>query len=62
MSNSFAASERLSFMHYENMPIKNFSSKTENFQIKISDIFHISAKKINCGYSLEPTIYVFEQK
>ena len=28
--------------------------KTENFLIKISDIFHISARNIDCGYSLEP--------
>ena len=28
--------------------------KIENFQIKISDIFHISAQNIDCGYSLEP--------
>ena len=28
--------------------------KNENFQIKISDIFHISAQNIDCGYSLEP--------
>ena len=28
--------------------------KNENFQIKNSDIFHISAQKIDCGYSLEP--------
>ena len=28
--------------------------KAEKFQIKISDIFHISAKNIDCGYSLEP--------
>ena len=27
--------------------------KTENFQIKISDIFHISDQNIDCGYSLE---------
>ena len=26
----------------------------EIFQIKISDIFHISAQNIDCGYSLEP--------
>ena len=26
----------------------------ENFQIKNSDIFHISAPNIDCGYSLEP--------
>ena len=25
----------------------------ENFQIKNSDIFHISAQNIDCGYSLE---------
>ena len=28
--------------------------KTESFQIKNSDIFHISAQNIYCGYSLEP--------
>ena len=28
--------------------------KKENFQIKNSDIFHISAQNIDCGYSLEP--------
>ena len=28
--------------------------KTENFQIKNSDSFHISAKNIDCGYPLEP--------
>ena len=34
-------------MHYENTPIQMYtkfhSQKTENFQIKISDIFRISA-------------------
>ena len=30
------------------------SSKTENFQIKNSDIFLISAQNIDYGYSLEP--------
>ena len=34
--------------------IENFTSKTVNFQIKNSDIFHISAQNIDCGYSLEP--------
>ena len=33
--------------------IENFTSKTENLQIKNSDIFHISAQNIDCGYSLE---------
>ena len=28
--------------------------KTENFQIKNSDIFYISAQNIDCGYTLEP--------
>ena len=28
--------------------------KTESFQIKKSDIFHISAQNIDCWYSLEP--------
>ena len=27
----------------------------ENYQIKNSDIFHIPAQNIDCGYSLEPT-------
>ena len=31
------------------LPLKN-----ENFQIKSSDIFHISAQNIDCGYLLEP--------
>ena len=51
--------------------IENFTTQTESFQIKHSDIFHISAQNIDCGYSSEPphrggsnkyTIYVFEQK
>ena len=33
---------------------ENFTTKNEIFQIKNSDIFHISAQKIDCGYSLEP--------
>ena len=44
--------------HYENMPIqiywKFLPRKTENFQIKISHIFHVSVQNIDCGYSLEP--------
>ena len=44
--------------HNENTPIqihRNFHLiKTENFQKKKnSDIFHISAQNIDCGYSLE---------
>ena len=33
--------------------LKIFPPKNENFQIKNSDIFHISAQNIDCGYSLE---------
>ena len=40
------------------MPIQIYRKfhllKTENFQTKNFDIFHISAKNIDCGYSLEP--------
>ena len=32
---------------------KFYLQKTEKFQIKPSDIFHISAQNIDCGYSLE---------
>ena len=30
--------------------------KPENVQIKNSDIFHIFAQHIDCGYSLEPPL------
>ena len=38
---------------YSRLYIENFTSKTENFQIKNSDIFQISAQNIDRGYSLE---------
>ena len=38
---------------YSNI-LKILLPKNENFQLKISDIFHISAQNIDCGYSLEP--------
>ena len=38
---------------YSNI-LKISPPKTENFQIKKSDIFHNSAQNIDCGYSLEP--------
>ena len=38
---------------YSNI-LKILQLKKENFQIKYSDIFHISARNIDCGYSLEP--------
>ena len=37
---------------YSNI-LKILQPKKENFQIKNSDIFHISAQNIDCGYSLE---------
>ena len=57
---------------YSNI-LKILPSKNENFQIENSDIFQISARKIDCWYSLEPprrvgsndrvpTIYIFEQE
>ena len=46
--------------HYENTPIQIYRKfhlqKTKNFQIKNSNIFHISAQNIDCGYSLEPPL------
>ena len=38
---------------YSNI-LKILQLKKENYQIKNSDIFHISAQNIDCGYSLEP--------
>ena len=44
--------------HYENTPIqtywKIYHQKKWKFLDKNSDIFHISAQNIDCGYSLEP--------
>ena len=34
--------------------IENFTTKNWKFSGKNSDIFHISAQNIDCGYSLEP--------
>ena len=46
------------WFHYENTPIQIYRKfhlqKLKNIQIKNSDIFHISAQNIDCGYSLEP--------
>ena len=45
-------------IHYENTPIQIYRKfhfqKTENFQIKNSDIFYISAQNIDYGHLLEP--------
>ena len=37
---------------YSNI-MKILPPKIENFQIKKSDIFHVSAPNIDCGYSFE---------
>ena len=47
------------YCHYENMPIQIYRKfhlqKLKIVRLKNSDIFfHISAKNIDCGYSLEP--------
>ena len=38
---------------YSNI-LKILPPKNDNFSIKYSDIFHVSAQNIDCGYSLEP--------
>ena len=44
--------------HYENTPIQIYRKfhlqKLKIFRYKNSDIFHISAQNVDCGYSLEP--------
>ena len=44
--------------HYENTPIQIYRKfhlqKLKIFRYKNSDIFHISAQNIDCGYLLEP--------
>ena len=50
--------KQMDTVHYENTPIqiylKFYHQKKKKFQLKNSDIFHISAQNIDCGYSLEP--------
>ena len=40
--------------HAYSNTLKILPPRNENFQIKNSDVFHISAQNIDCGYSLEP--------
>ena len=45
--------------HYENTPIQTYckfyhQKKNENFEMKNSDNFYVSAQNTDCGYSLEP--------
>ena len=37
---------------------ENFTTKKWKFSDKNSDIFHISAQNIDCGYSFEPFYYI----
>ena len=49
-------------LHYENTPIQIYwkfhHQKKWKFSDKNSDIFHISAQNIDCGYTLEPPLTV----
>ena len=40
--------------HAYSNTLKILQPEKGNFQIKNSDIFHIPAQNIDCGYSLEP--------
>ena len=46
------------YNHYENTSIQMYwkfqHQKMKIFRLKKTDIFHISAQNIDCGYSLEP--------
>ena len=42
--------------HAYSNTLKNLQPKMAIFQIKNSDVFHISAQNIDCGYSLEPPL------
>ena len=46
------------WVHYENTPIQIYRKfhlqKNWKYLDNNSDIFHISAQNIDCGYSLEP--------
>ena len=53
MPSFFESSLALRKLAYLNI-LKIYPPKHEQFQIKKSGIFHISASNIDCGYSLEP--------
>ena len=52
-SNSMVKSSTLRKHAYSTV-LEILPQKNEIFQIKISDIVHISAQNIDCGYPLEP--------
>ena len=54
-------------MHYENTPIKiywtfYYQKKKENFQIKKSDIFHISAHNLDCSNEYPQSMFFSRNK
>ena len=51
-NNMWLVNEPLPKHAYSNI-LKILPPKNENIQIKNSDIFHISAQNIDCGYLLE---------
>ena len=53
ISAAFQKPDSLRKHAYSNI-LKILAPKNENFQMKNSDIFHISAQNIDCGYSLGP--------
>ena len=52
--NTFVRAAQALRKHTYSNILKILPPKNENFQTKNSDIFHISAQNIDCGYSLEP--------
>ena len=58
INNEFERDNCKYMYNYENTPIQiywKFHHKIlKSFKMKNSDIFHISAQNIDCGYSLEP--------
>ena len=50
LSVSLSVASRITKHAYSNIS-KTLPPKTENFQIKNFDMFHISAQNIDCGYS-----------
>ena len=57
-ANNRKDTKEIKHAHYENTPIQIYwkfhHQKNSKFSDKNSDIFHISAQNIDCGYLLEP--------
>ena len=52
--NNYNSNQAALWKHAYSNILKILQPKKENFPIKNSDIFHISAQNIDCRYSLEP--------